>query len=194
MAKKGEENDNNEEWPFWRRKKRKQRWPFNEFDELFGDEFEREFERMRKHLDELMEELYKAEVKPTLLGPFVYGFSMRIGADGKPQIQQFGSTPKKGLEIAEREPLTDVLEGEEVVTVTVELPGVAKEDIDLTATEDVLTIDVAAEKRKYHRDIKLPCRVLPDTTTATYKNGVLDIVIKRAEKKEKKPGKKVEIK
>jgi HSP20 family protein len=192
MAK--EENNNNEDWPFFRgRKKRKKFWS-NEFDEFFGDEFDKEFERMQKHLDELIQNLLKGEVKPSLHGPFVYGFSMRIGKDGKPQIQEFGSTPKKGLELAEREPLTDVLEGEEEVTVTVELPGVEKEDINLTATEDDLTIDVATEKRKYHRNIKLPCKVMPDTTTATYKNGVLDIIIKRAEKKERKAGKKVEVK
>ncbi|MEW6070293.1 MAG: archaeal heat shock protein Hsp20 [Candidatus Thermoplasmatota archaeon] len=192
MAKK-KEDDNNEEWPFWRRKKRK-RWPFDEFEDLFGDEFDKEFERMRKHIEELMESLFRGEVKPGMHGPFVYGFSMKIGPDGKPQIQEFGSTPKKGLEIAEREPLTDVLESEEEVTVTVELPGVEKEDINLTATEEELTIDVDTAKRKYHRDIKLPCKVLPDTTSATYKNGVLDVVMKRAEKKEKKPGKRVEIK
>lgn len=193
MAEKEDNNPNNE---FWGRR-RKRKWPFDEFEDIFGNEFDKEFERIRRYMEKLMEDLTKGKLEPELRGPYVYGFSMRIGPDGKPRIESFGNRPRKGMELEElkeREPLTDVLEGEEEVTITVELPGVNKEDINLTATEETLTIGVDTEKRKYHRDIELPCKVLPDTTSATYKNGVLDIVIKRAEKKVKKPGKRIEIK
>ena len=86
----------------------------------------------------------------------------------------------------EREPLSDIIEGDEEVSVTVEIPGVEKEDIDLNVTEDSLDIRVNSAKRKYHKLLDLPCDVKPKTTKATYKNGILDVVIKRKERK--KPG------
>ena len=69
------------------------------------------------------------------------------------------------------------------MAVTIEIPGVEKEDIDLEVTEDTLEINVDNPNRKYHKIIDLPCKVKPKTTKASYKNGVLDIVIKRKEKK-----------
>ncbi len=48
------------------------------------------------------------------LGPFVYGYSMKIGADGKPEIQEFGNLkkePQRTTEVKEeREPLVDIVE------------------------------------------------------------------------------------
>ena len=86
----------------------------------------------------------------------------------------------------EREPLTDIIEGDEDVAVTVEIPGVNRNDIDLNVKREYLEIKVDNPTRKYHKRLDLPCGVVPKTTKATYKNGVLDIVIKRKDKK--KPG------
>ena len=66
------------------------------------------------------------------------------------------------------------------------MPGVERDDIDLNVTGDTLEIKVDTPQRKYHKSLNLPCDVKPKTTTATYKNGILDIVIKRKDKK--KPG------
>ena len=38
-------------------------------------------------------------------------------------------------------------------------------------------------KGKYHELLNLPCDVKPKTMKATYKNGVLDVVVKRKKKK-----------
>jgi len=79
------------------------------------------------------------------------------------------------------------------VAITVEIPGVEREDIDLNATNDALEIKVDTPQRKYHKKLVLPCDVLPKTTKATYKNGILDIVLKRREKKKPGEGFKVNI-
>ncbi len=94
----------------------------------------------------------------------------------------------------EMEPLTDIIEGENDVAITVEIPGVEKEDIDLIATEDTLEIKVDSPKRKYHKRIDLPCNVKTKSTKATYKNGILDIVLDKKEKKKDHGGFKVSIK
>jgi HSP20 family protein len=82
----------------------------------------------------------------------------------------------------ERESLTDVIEYDDEVAITVELPGVEKKDIDLKAIEDTLEIKVDIPQREYRKLVNLPCDVQPRTLKATYKNGVLDVVIKRIEK------------
>ena len=81
----------------------------------------------------------------------------------------------------EWEPLTDIIEGEDDVAVTVEIPGVEKEDIDITTTEDTLEITVNNPERRYHKIVDIPFDVNPKITKATYKNGVLDVVVKREE-------------
>ena len=50
--------------------------------------------------------------------------------------------PERGRELLEGEwaPSTDVAETEEDVVVTAELPGVKQEDVDITITNDVLTL------------------------------------------------------
>ena len=123
--------------------------------------------------------------------PFVHGFKVHMGPDGRPQIEGFGNksikTPTGKPSISEeREPLTDIIEGDTDVAVTVEIPGVEKKDIDLNITQENIEITVDSTNRKYHKTLKLPCEVKPKTTKATYKNGILDVSIKRKEKK--KPG------
>jgi HSP20 family protein len=111
------------------------------------------------------------------------------------------------IEEAVREPFTDIMETKDSVIVTAELPGVAKEDIKINATED--TIEISAETReerkveeegyyrrerslgKYYRSYTLPAKVKPDKAKATYKNGVLEVVLPKAEEKEK--GKSIKI-
>jgi HSP20 family protein len=157
----------------------------------FGFGFDEEFERMFEEMERMFGEAFKAPFEEMEVKPFIRGFSMRIGPDGRPRIQEFGNRPFKspsgetGIS-EEREPLTDIIEGDEKVSVTVEIPGVEKEDIDLEVTESALEISVDTPKRKYHKLLDLPCDVKPKTTKATYKNGILDVEINRKEKKEKK--------
>lgn len=169
------------------------------FDDFFWG-LDEELERIKEHLDSMFERAIRVPFdEKTFRKPFVYGFSIRMGPDGIPHIEEFGNTkPRRGMErvfsgLEGREPLTDIIEAEDSISITVELPGVEKEDIDLNATENSLTIHVDTEERKYHKEIDLPAEVDPESTTATYKNGVLDITLKRIKEKPKK-GKRVVIK
>jgi HSP20 family protein len=153
---------------------RRRRNPFDIFgfdedfiNDLFNDE--RIMEDMRRMTEDMMKMFSNAQ-------------------PGKPKIEDFGNkrtqTPTGDQIISdEREPLTDIIEGDDDVAITVEIPGVEKEDIKLNVTPDNLEIRVDTEKRKYHKILDLPCDVKPKTTKATYKNGILDIVLKRREKK-----------
>lgn len=154
------------------RKRRRASW-----DDLFGD-FDEEFEDMRRRMDALMEGFMNGKVDAGMNQPIVYGFSMRVGPDGKPHIQEFGNTtPESAEEEGAREPLTDIIEEKDRVRVIVELPGVDKEDIQLHVEDRTLDISVDREDRKFSKELEVPCAVDPDSAKASYKNGVLEVAL-----------------
>ncbi|MEM0493342.1 MAG: archaeal heat shock protein Hsp20 [Candidatus Thermoplasmatota archaeon] len=172
-------DDNYEE----RRRRRKK--PFDFFD--IDDDIDYIFKEMETIFNRLFKNLDYNWIKPGT--SFIHGYQIHIGPDGKPHITEFGNkTLKKsdGENILsdEREPLTEVIEGDEEVTVTIELPGVNKEDIDLRVTNRSLEIKVDTNQRKYHKKLDFNCDIIPNTTKATYKNGILDVTVKRKEKSE----------
>ncbi len=164
----------------------KRRWPFR--DDLF-DELNREFEEMERNIGRVFEEMKRVSIETEgEEGPsYVYGFSLRVGPDGRPHVEEFGNVPGRIGEDSplDREPLIDVIEGENEISIIAELPGIEKKDINLSATEDSLRIIVDTPDRKYRKELTLPTRVKPDTTNASYKNGVLEVKLKRAEPKKK---------
>jgi HSP20 family protein len=129
---------------------------------------------------------------------FVWGFRMKRGPDGRPQVERFGNTPQKvgsGKNYrpsSEREPLIDVIEDTDVLRVIAEVPGVRKEDIDLSATENSLLIQAESAKRKYYKELDLPCNIIPESASAKFKNGVLEVELTK-ELIQSSSGKKVSI-
>jgi HSP20 family protein len=182
-----------------RNRRKKRRNPFDMFG--FDEDFIRDLfndERIMEDIRRMTEEMMKMFSNAQPGRPVVHGFKIHIGPDGKPRVEDFGNRPIKSPEgepliSEEREPLTDIIEGDNDVAITVEIPGVEKNDIDLNVENDILEIKVDTPNRKYHKRLDLPCDVIPNTTKATYKNGVLDVVIKRKETKKPGSGYKVNI-
>jgi HSP20 family protein len=175
-----------------------------------SDDIEKMFDRMfREMLEGMPKELVRERRLPDggtvrEMGPFVYGYSMSMGPDGKPVIREFGNVkPSQKLTPfgrrrptlqyrEEREPLVDVMDEDERVKVLTEVPGVEKSDINLSCTEELLTISVDTERRKYYKEIELPAAVDPQSATATYKHGVLEVNLRKIEKR-KPHGKSIRI-
>ena len=158
----------------------------------FFAQFEKEFTRMQGMIGKIMEDAMKHAESPQRDQPFVYGFSLRVGKDGVPNLTPFGSsapgfTGDPGEPMIDaaatddlvREPLSDVIEGDREVSVTVELPGVEKGDVSLKVAEESLTVRVDKGARRYHKQVRLPCKVQPNTAKATFKNSILDVTIQR---------------
>lgn len=159
------------------------------------DEFFREFEEMDKVFDSLFEGFRRGEVKG-LEEPLYYGISIHVGPEGVPKVTHFGNIrPELTGEVHgdEREPFTDVITDEKTgeVIVTLEMPGIKKEDIELETGEDFLTVSAESEKRKYHKKVRLDEKIKPDTAKAKYNNGVLEIKAKL--QKPLKKGKKIKV-
>lgn len=186
-----------EDFPEWFRRRR---FP------SFGGWFFEDIDKMFREMERMMEEEFKAftsqvpkdYVRERKLpdgstikewGPFVYGYSIKIGPDGKPEIREFGNVkPSRfGPRVKEeREPLVDIVETDGEVHVVAELPGVEKEDIKLHGTEDTLTITVDTPQRKYHKEVVLPAKVNVKEAKTQYKNGVLEVTLPKT-KEEKRP-------
>jgi HSP20 family protein len=93
------------------------------------------------------------------------------------------------LERHELRPLTQITETDDEVVVSIDLPCVAKENIEVKGTEDALTIKAKmtecvripvpgkreVEYETYRKTIKLPSTVDPTKAQATFKSGMLQI-------------------
>ena len=103
----------------------------------------------------------------------------------------------KGLMEGEWAPTVDIAETESEVMVTAELLGVKQGDVDITVTNDVLTIKGEKKEEKeikkenhhrversygsFHRSIGLPAGVKGNEAKATCKDGVLKVTIPKVE-------------
>ena len=125
-------------------------------------------------------------------GPFVYGFSYTAEPGKEPVFQEFGNIrpSSRGIEpTLGREPLVDVMDEKDKYKIFVELPGVDKEKVKLDVAEDSVQLKTEDDK-KFYKMINLDSAVDPDSSKASYKNGVLTLEL---EKKEKRTGKEIKI-
>jgi len=90
-------------------------------------------------------------------------------------------------------PQVDIVERDEALEISAELPGLDREDIDVSLSDDLLTISgekhvereeeegsVYRMERSYgsfRRQVALPCEIEADAVEATFKNGVLTITL-----------------
>jgi HSP20 family protein len=196
-------------------------WNFNdlfrEFDEIrtemertFSDQFKNMEDRIPKDLVKEYETPEGGKVRE--VGPIVYGYSMTIGPDGKPNIREFGNVKSPPLAgnsggrrvdgsgrflqqpsiSSEREPLVDISSTDKEVKVIVEMPGIKKENIKINAYETSVEISSNDEQRKYHKVIDLPPEADIETVKSKYNNGILEVIFNK--KIQTKPkGKEVKV-
>lgn len=94
-------------------------------------------------------------------------------------------------------PNINVYDRKNEIVIKAELPGVEKDDIDLTITKDSITLkgeskkDEEVKEEDYYsreisygsftRTVALPAEVDSEKAKATFKNGILDIVLPKRE-------------
>ncbi|MCH2404392.1 MAG: Hsp20/alpha crystallin family protein [Nitrososphaerales archaeon] len=161
------------------------------FNDLFKDldgfeEIFREFEHEMN--DDLVNMINKIESEDRHRSEaFIYGYSINIDENGKAEINEFGnikssSEGEENLEVSEsREPLVDIIEGKNAVTVVIELPGVEKSDIKVEIKESIIFVTTINSKN-YYKEIPLTGKIIANSARARYNNGILEIIINKDNK------------
>ena len=185
----------------------------NYFDDMLGGfddmrrEMERNFEESFKDIEtkapkDLVREYETPEGgKVREIGPFVYGYSMTIGPDGKPRVKEFGNVKSplargsgfyKPMISSEREPLSDVSVTDKEVKIVVEMPGVPKEKIKVNAYQDKVEVISQDPQRRFHETVEIPPEADIETVRSSYNNGILELIFNKKEGKGSK-GKEIRI-
>jgi HSP20 family protein len=160
------------------------------FGDFIPEEMFRQIEEMMQRMMSEMNEgkLFDRETFEEMLrnpegtSPFVFGFSMNVGPDGKPSIQRFGNPPvDEGAEPSSTlEPLVDVVEDEDEIIIVAEVPGVEKDEIKVRIKGTSLTIHANNTERPYHKVVELPAKVQKQDAKSAIRNGVLEVRLKKA--------------
>lgn len=72
-----------------------------------------------------------------------------------------------------------VHETDEEIRVVADIPGVSQDDLGLMCDGEVLTISAETQHRQFEERVTLPGRVDEHSATATFNNGVLEVVFDR---------------
>ena len=162
---------------------------------MFDDEFNRIFKKMSNsffNTDDILEEF---KTKGASAGPYYYGYTMTVGPDGKPVVQEYGNVKPELLPASNtREPIVDTIfdEKEKLVKLVAEMPGVEKSDVKILVQDKSVNISAEHGEKKYQVNVPIQYKVDENSAKALYKNGILELVFKLA-KNEKPEGKTVEV-
>ena len=109
-----------------------------------------------------------------------------------------------------RAPRMDIYEDNGNVVAEVELPGVDPKDINVEVKDNILKVEARTEEKKeekrkgyyqkemswgfYKRAVPLPVEVIGEKAEATYKEGILKVVIPKVKPKKEKKQKGIKVK
>lgn len=137
-----------------------------------------EMERMERMFDEFFKRPFTSLLSRT---PWLHSF---------PEVEAVSA------------PNVDVYEEGDLIVVKAEVPGIAKEDIEVTFKDNILTI--SGEKKKeervenknyyqmersygsFSRSVYLPNEVKTEEASATFRDGVLEITVPKTEESKEK--------
>lgn len=116
----------------------------------------------------------------------VYGFTVRT-ADGNTSIEEFGNRVKRNEKDGEifvdtiREPVVDVIDEGETITIIAEIPGVSESDISVVIRGDIVQISAKSPDREYEKEILFKSKLSQEPIKKSYINGMLEIKLKKVD-------------
>jgi len=110
-------------------------------------------------------------------------------------FESTGSFSASPAPLSRWNPAVNVYQDKDRFTVVVELPGLKKEEIEISLHDDTLTISGERKREesseqefltersygKFQRSLTLPSAVDAEAVKANYKNGLLQVVLPKAE-------------
>jgi len=127
----------------------------------------------------------------------VFGELTRMQEEMNRFFDDFFGEQRRGMAEGAWLPSVDVSETDSELVVRAELPGMSHEDIEINVQDNILTLkgekkqEKKEEKENFHRlersygsfsrSFSLPTGVKPDDIKATFKDGVLQVTMPKAE-------------
>jgi HSP20 family molecular chaperone IbpA len=78
-------------------------------------------------------------------------------------------------------PLIDIFQENNYITIVAEIVGFNKETLKINVKDQKLTLSAKSKDRRYYKSLNLPKVVIPNAMHTKYKNGVLEIKLRKAE-------------
>ncbi|MGA1846994.1 Hsp20/alpha crystallin family protein [Deferribacter abyssi] len=138
--------------------------------------------------------------KPAVTSPFreLLTFQEEINK----LFDDFFKVPKTLDDVAKFIPDIDIAETKDAFIIKADLPGLSEKDIEVSLTNNILTIKGERKEEKeekdknyyrkervfgsFLREIQIPKKVQSDKVKAKFKNGVLEIKLPKAEEEKEK--------
>jgi len=148
------------------------------------DELDRFFDDFEKSVEDAVRSSVNTGQR-VFSRPVVAGMAMGVGPEGKPQIHFFGDNlvGPNGFRAPIYEQVVDEKEGN--LRLLVELPGIEKEDVQISALTNKMSLSAERGDRKYRIDVDLQREIDPESGAASLKNGLLEIIFKIKDKTNK---------
>ena len=159
---------------------------------FFDSEIDRAFKRMTESIFETdgIFEGAKDRLGPR---PQWYGYALSVGPNGVPVFREYAGRPEKAAQDSAREPTVETILDEKngEVKLIAEIPGVERSDIQILVDDGVADISAKRGSKKYRARVPVRHSIDEKSAKASYKNGILQLVFKRAA--EVQTGTKVEV-
>jgi HSP20 family molecular chaperone IbpA len=82
---------------------------------------------------------------------------------------------------AEPKPLIDIFQENNWITIVAEIAGFNKDSFKINVKDQKITLSAKSKDRRYYKSLNLPKVVIPSDIHTSFKNGVLEIKLKKAE-------------
>lgn len=93
-----------------------------------------------------------------------------------PRVPPFSHIPSLKKE---RQPLFDVFEEENHLTILSEMPGIDEKDVNIEADENTITITAENARKRYLKKVWLPTSIKKDKIKFTYRNKILQVKLEK---------------
>lgn len=133
-------------------------------------------------LEFLLSELVEEVIDPQVIDkgkPLQLTFSVRFNENGDLQIESFGNKyvpiPKRPFK---QENLSDISVEQNDVVLTLAVPGVKEQDLRLKVLQNKLIV-FSVVQNNFRKEFLLTSGVEPKIVKSTFKNGILEVTLKK---------------
>ena len=149
------------------------------------DDLDKEFSTAEEMLSRIFRIIREGDAQPLRSNsPYYYGYQINLGPDGKPHVREFGNVKPIMRGLVEQSEIRKLLvdtnfnEKENTYVITAEMPGVTKEDIKVSVSQQTVTIRAERGGKKYLTEIPFDVELDDTSAKATYTNGIVELKIK----------------